>query len=138
MRLNRGGTAAARPSERTQQVSSAVFGMEAKPLQTREAHAHAHGQAPSLQSRDPLHPTPRPPMGTRGVKASYRPLLPPPISKPAPDHSAQSHCSTCRGQPSAHARIGRLPKASAQTPGSTGCARLRRGHTATYCPIIGM
>ena len=62
------------------------------------------------RQRDPLHPTPCPPMGTRGVKASYRPLSLPPISEPAPEYSAQSERSTCRRQLYAHVLKETLPK----------------------------
>ena len=38
----------------------------------------------------------------------------PPISEPAPEHSAQSDRSTCRGQPTAHVRKETLPKGQCQ------------------------
>lgn len=136
MRLNRGGTTAARPSERTQQVSSAVFGTEAKPLQAREAHAHIQAQfpppppAPRARSTPP-HSTPS--NGDARNKSLISPLLPPPISKPAPDHSAQSHCSTCRGQPSALACTERLPKG--QRP-NAGLHRLRASPQRPHCHLL--
>ena len=60
--------------------------------------------------------------------------------------SASPHQNTAPNQTAPHAEGSpprtserkRFPKGSAKTPGSTGFWGLRRSHTATYCPIMGM
>ena len=72
-------------------------------------------------------------MGTRGVKASYRPLRLPPISEPAPEHSAQSERSTCQRQPSTHVQKETLPKG--QCP-NTGLHWLLGSPEESHCHLL--
>ena len=100
----------------------------------------------NLTSPTQLHSTPRPPMKTHGVNASYRPSSLPqstsPHQVPAPNHSAP-HAKGRTPRTRVHARArtygggfpkGPHPKAQFQRLRSG----LLRGGAATYCTILGM
>lgn len=90
---------------------------------------HPHpGIFPTQTGYTPPHPTPSPPIGKHGVKASYRPS-----SLPQSAHRTRSlYPITALHMPRAaflrrRAQEG-FPKAGAQTPASTGCEPPQKPH----------